>query len=479
MPKKDFNLIVLGAGSAGLSSAYIASAIKAKVALVERKKMGGDCLNTGCVPSKALIRTAKILSYAKRHKDFGIRAMSAEFDFSEVMERVQSVIKKVEPHDSLERYTNLGVECFNGEARILSPHEVQVEGKTYTTQNIIVATGASPLVPSIPGLDQISYLTTDTIWKIRKRPERLLVVGGGPIGSELSQAFSRLGCNVTLIEKFHCILSREDKDVSDRVCKRFLEEGVDLKLNSGLKEFKIVNGKSFAVIEHNGNLDQVMFDQVLLALGRKARSQDLGLEELGVKINPNGTIQVDEYLRTTTHPNIYACGDVAGPYQFTHTAAHQAWYCAVNALFSPFKKFKVDYRVIPWCTFTDPEVARVGLNELEAQDKGIPYEVTRYGIDDLDRAIVDNEDHGLVKILTVPTKDRILGVTIAGYRAADMIIEHIGAIKNGIGLNKILATIHIYPTMSEANKYAAGIWKKDRAPQGILNFLKKFHSWRR
>ena len=479
MSKKDFNIIVLGAGSAGLSCAYIASAIKAKVALVERDKMGGDCLNTGCVPSKALIRTAKILSYVKRHKDFGFRSMSADFDFSEVMERVQNVIQKVKPHDSVERYTKLGVDCFIGEAKVLSPQEVEVNGKTYTTQNIIVATGAGPFVPSIKGLDQVSYLTTDTIWSIRKQPERLLVIGGGPIGSELSQAFSRLGCNVTQIEKYHCILSREDEDISDIVCKRFVKDGIILKVNSTLKKFNVENGKLFAVVGNNGDLEQLEFDHVLLALGRKARSQGFGLEDLGIEFNPNGTVKVDEFLRTTTHSNIYACGDVAGPYQFTHTAAHQAWYCAVNALFSPIKKFKVDYSVIPWCTFTDPEVARVGLNELEAKAQGIPYEVTRYGIDDLDRAIADSEDQGVVKILTEPGKDTILGVTIVGYHAGELIAEYIGAMKNRIGLNKILGTIHIYPTMSEANKHAAGMWKKDHSPKGILNFLKKFHSWRR
>ena len=479
MAKMDYNVIVIGAGSAGLVSSYISAAVKAKVALIEKHKMGGDCLNTGCVPSKALIRTAKMLSYIKRHKDYGLSSAEATFDFANVMERVQTVIGKVEPHDSIERYTSLGVDCFTGEAKIISPHEVQIDGKTLTTKNIIVATGARPFVPPIPGLDQVDYLTTDNLWEIREQPERLVVLGGGPIGSEMTQCFARLGTRVTQVEKAPCILSREDDEISDVVCKRFMQEGVDVRKNSMGKAIVVEHGKKFLVVETEGREEKIEFDRILLALGRSANTKGFGLEKIGVKLTERGTIEVDEYLRTPAHANIYACGDVAGPYQFTHTAAHQAWFCAVNALFSPLKKFKVDYRVIPWCTFTDPEVARVGLNEKEAQQKHIPYEVTRYGIDDLDRAIADSEDHGVVKVLTEPGKDKILGVTILGYHAGDLIAEYVAAMKHKLGLNDILSTIHIYPTMAEANKFAAGEWKKAHAPQGVLSFLKKVHAWRR
>lgn len=479
MAKKDFNVIVIGAGSAGLVSSYIAAAVKAKVALIERHKMGGDCLNTGCVPSKALIRSAKIISYIKRHQDYGIKSASATFDFADVMERVQKVIKKVEPHDSVERFTGLGVDCFSGNAKILSPHEVKVDGKTLTTKNIIIATGARPAVPNIPGLDKVPYLTSDTLWEIRELPKRLVVVGGGPIGSELTQCFARLGSKVTQVERAPEIMNREDDEISQAIRKRFTEEGVDVRTGSNFKEVVVENNRQFAVIEKNGTTEKIEFDKILIALGRAANSKGFGLEEIGVKLTERGTVEVDEYLRTTTHKNIYACGDVAGPYQFTHTAAHQAWYCAVNALFSPLKKFKVDNRVIPWCTFTDPEVAQVGLNEKAAKAKGIPYEVTRYEIDDLDRAIADSEDHGVVKVLTVPGKDTILGVTILGYHAGDLIAEYILAMKHGLGLNKILGTIHIYPTMAEANKFAAGNWKKAHAPEGLLRLVKKFHDWRR
>ncbi len=478
MAKKDYNIVVIGAGSAGLVSSYIGAAVKAKVALIEKHKMGGDCLNTGCVPSKALIRTAKVLSYIKRHKDYGIRSANVEFDFAEVMERVQKVIQKVEPHDSVERYSSLGVDCFQGEAKIVSPHEVQVDGKTLTANNIIVATGARPAIPPIPGLDKVKFLTTDTIWNLRELPKRLVIAGGGPIGSELAQCFARLGSKVTQVEMMPRLLIREDEEFGAAIKSQFVEDGVDVRLNSKCKEVVVRDGQPCMVVESKEGSEEVPFDQLLLAVGRQANSKGFGLEDIGVKLGPSGTVEVDEYLRSN-FKNIYACGDVAGPYQFTHTAAHQAWYCAVNALFSPFKKFKVDYRVIPWCTFTDPEIARVGLNELEAKEQGVPYEVTRYGLDDLDRAIADSEDRGEVKVLTAPGKDRILGVTIMGYHAGDLIAEYVSAIKYGHGLNDILGTIHIYPTMSEANKFAAGVWKKAHAPEGLLRWVEKFHAWRR
>ncbi len=479
MAKKDYNIIVIGAGSAGLVSAYIGSIVNAKVALIEKHKMGGDCLNTGCVPSKALIRTGKILSYIKRSQDFGLKSAQVDFQFPDVMERVHNVIKKVEPHDSIERYTQLGVDCITGSAKILSPHEVQVDGKTLTTKNIIIATGARPAVPPIPGLDQVDYLTTDTIWDLRELPKKLVVMGGGPIGCELAQCFARLGSEVTLVEMLPDILIREDEEASHMVRQKFIAEGVDVRINSKCKEVVVQDGKNFMLVEKEGTTDRVEFDQLLVAVGRAANAKGFGLEDIGVKLGPRGTVEVDSYLRTTTQINIFACGDVAGPFQFTHTAAHQAWYCAVNALFSPFKKFKVDYSVIPWATFTDPEVARVGLNEKDAKEQGIPYEVATYGIDDLDRAIADSEDKGYVKVLTPPGKDKILGVTIVGYHAGDLITEFVLAMKHGLGLNQILGTIHIYPTMAEANKYAAGIWKKDHAPTGLLNFIRKFHAWRR
>ncbi len=478
-PKKfDYNLVVIGGGSAGLVASYIGAAVKAKVALIEKHKLGGDCLNTGCVPSKALIRSAKMLSYAKRAEEFGFQATAVDYDFADIMERVQRVIKKVEPHDSAERYTELGVEVIQGEAMITSPFTVKVDGRTLTTRNIIVATGARPFVPPIPGLDQMAYLTSDNVWDLRTLPRRLVVLGGGPIGSELTQAFARLGSRVTQVEMMPRIMLREDEDVSEMIHKKFEAEGVSVLTGHKAKEIRVDGQRKVLVCEGPDGEIEVEFDEILVAVGRAANARSFGLEELGVLLRPNGTIETNGVLQTN-YPNIYCSGDVAGPYQFTHTAAHQSWYASVNALFGKFKKFSVDYRVIPWTTFTDPEVARVGLNIQEAKEKSIPYEVTDYGIDDLDRAIADSEDHGLVRVLTKPGTDKILGVTIVGSHAGDLIAEYVLAMKHNLGLNKILGTIHIYPTLAEANKYAAGNWKKAHAPEKLLGWVGRYHAWMR
>jgi pyruvate/2-oxoglutarate dehydrogenase complex dihydrolipoamide dehydrogenase (E3) component/uncharacterized membrane protein YdjX (TVP38/TMEM64 family) len=477
----DRNLVVIGGGSAGLVTAYIAAAVKASVTLVEKHKLGGDCLNTGCVPSKALLRSAKFISHVGRAQEFGIRKAVAEIDFAEVMTRVQSVIRQIEPHDSIERYTDLGVDVVQGEARIVSPWEVEIrqaDGATrrLSTRSIVIAAGARPHLPPIPGLSEVRHYTSDTIWSLRELPRRLMVLGGGAIGSELAQAFSRLGSQVTQIEQAPRIMVREDEDVSALVTARFRHEGIDVRAGHEARSFVIEAGEQILIAAKGDVEVRIPFDAVLVATGRSANLNGYGLEELAI---PAGrTIETNAFLQTR-YPNIYAAGDVAGPFQFTHTAAHQAWYAAVNALFSPLKKFKADYSVIPWATFTEPEVARVGLNEQEAKAQGIVHEVTTYGIDDLDRAIADSEAHGFVKVLTVPGKDKILGVTIVGEHAGDLIAEYVLAMKHGIGLNKILGTIHIYPTMAEANKYVAGNWKRAHAPARLLDWVARFHAWRR
>ncbi|MEA2080643.1 MAG: FAD-dependent oxidoreductase [Pseudomonadota bacterium] len=474
----DRDLVVIGAGAGGLVSAYIGAAVKARVSLIEKHRMGGDCLNTGCVPSKALIRSARFLSHARRAQEFGFNSASVDYDFAHIMERVQRVIRKVEPHDSVERYTNLGVDCIQGEAQITSPYTVEVNGRTLSTRNIIVATGGRPAVPPIPGIEATAYHTSDTIWELRTLPGRLLVLGGGPIGCELTQCFARFGSHVIQLEQASRLLGNEDPEFSRMVMEQFKREGVELRMGHTAKAFRIYNGRKVLVAEHHGQDVQIEFDELLIAAGRQANSRGFGLEALGVPLRKNGTIEVNDYMQTI-YPNIYAVGDVAGPYQFTHTAAHQAWYAAVNGLFGIFRKFRVDYSVIPRATFTDPEIARVGLNEQEARQKGIPYEVTTYPIDDLDRAIADEEAHGLVKVLTVPGKDRILGVTIAGEHAGDVIAEFVTTMRHGLGLNKVLSTIHIYPTLTEANKYVAGNWKRAHAPARILAWLERYHAWRR
>lgn len=478
-PKKfDYNMVVIGGGSAGLVTSYIAAAIKAKVALVEKHKMGGDCLNTGCVPSKALIKSAKIAHQVSKASDYGIKVTVSETQFTDVMDRIQNVITKIAPHDSVERFTKLGVECLVGEAKIETPYQVRVGNNVITTKSIVVATGARPLVPKIPGLEDISYYTSDNIWELRELPKRLLVLGGGPIGCELAQAFQRLGSKVIQVEMAPRLMSREDEDVSSYIKEVFCKEGIQVLTSHKAESFS--KGNSGFLLECAGpnGKTTIEFDHLLLALGRSPNTKGFGLEELGVEIEKRGTIAHDPYLRTK-YPNILVCGDVAGPYQFTHTAAHQAWYAAVNGLVSPFKKFKADYSVIPWCTFTDPEVARVGLSEKEARDKEIEVEVTRYNLDDLDRAITESQDHGFVKVLTKKGSDEVLGATIVGAHAGDMITEFITAMKHKIGLNKILGTIHIYPTFPEANKYAAGLWKQAHKPEKLLKWVEKLHKWRR
>lgn len=485
-PKQfDRNVVVIGAGAAGLVSSYIAAAVKAKVTLVEAHKMGGDCLNYGCVPSKALIKSAKVAHDMQHAAQYGLENTEPTFSFKAVMARVQRVIAAIEPHDSIERYTQLGVEVLQGYATIIDPWTVQIkhtDGTTQrlTTRSIIIAAGARPFVPPLQGLDQVNYLTSDTLWdafaQMDRIPKRIVVLGGGPIGCELAQAFARLGSTVTQVEQGTRIMPREDADVSAFARQCLEADGVQVLTEHQALRCERDEDVKRLIVSHHGAERVIEFDALIVAVGRQARLAGYGLENLGIPTERN--VVTNEYLETL-YPNIFAAGDVAGPYQLTHVAAHQAWYAAVNALFGRFKKFKADYRVIPWTTFIDPEVARVGLNEQEATAQGIAFEVTRYGIDDLDRAIADSNAHGWVKVLTVPNKDKILGVTIVGSHAGDLLAEYVLAMKHGLGLNKILGTIHTYPTMSEANKYAAGEWKRAHAPQKLLAWVEKYHAWQR
>lgn len=479
-PKKfDYNMIAIGGGSAGLVTAYISAVVKSKVALIEKHKMGGDCLNTGCVPSKALIKSAKIAHAIKKSNEFGVSVEGdIKIDFAKAMNRVQDVIKKIEPHDSIERYSDLGVDCITGEAKIISPWEVEVNGKVLTTKNITIATGASPFVPVIKGIKEIDILVSENLWQIRELPKKFLVLGGGPIGLEMAQAFNRFGSDVSVVEMGEQILAKEDLDVAQSATKTLIKEGIKILTNHKAVEFIKKEGQKFLICESNEGNVEIEFDQVLVAVGRKANIKGFGLENLNIKIRKNGTIEANEYLQTN-YPNIYVCGDVTGPFQLTHTAAHQAWYCAVNALFSPFKRFKVDYSVIPWVTYLDPEIATVGKNETTLKEEGIAYDLTKYGIDDLDRAIADGIDAGFVKVLSAKGSDKILGVTIVASGAGELLAEFVTSMKHGKGLNAILGTIHSYPTMSEANKYAAGNWKKANAPDKLLEYVMKFHAWRR
>ncbi|MDB5891229.1 MAG: merA [Polaromonas sp.] len=481
----DRNLIVIGAGAGGLVSAYIGTVVKAKVTLVESHKMGGDCLNYGCVPSKALIRSARLAHEMKHASHYGLGDAMPVVSFKAVMQRIHSIVRAIAPHDSAERYAGLGVDVLQGRARIVNPWTVEIAlngggMQILTTRSIVIAAGACPIVPPLPGLEAAGYVTSDTLWesfsKLDGVPGRLVVLGGGPIGCELAQAFARLGSQVTQVEQGTTILAREDDDVRQLAAAALVHDGVLLLTSHEALRCEVSAAGKALVAHHQGQDLRIDFDEIICAVGRTARLEGYGLEALGI---PTGrTIETNEYLQTI-YPNIYAAGDVAGPFQFTHVAAHQAWYATVNALFGDVKRFKADYSVIPYATFIDPEIARVGLNEQDAQAQGLAYEVTRYGIDDLDRAIVDGVAEGFVKVLTVPGKDTILGVTIAGSHAAEMMAEFVLAMRHGLGLNKVLSTIHIYPTLAEANKYAAGAWKRAHQPERLLKWARRYHAWRR
>jgi len=483
--KFDRNMVVIGAGAGGLVTSYIAAAVKAKVTLVEAGEMGGDCLNYGCVPSKAIIKSAKIAEQIRNAHHYGLEDTTPQFSFKKVMQRVHQVVADVAPHDSVERYTDLGVEVEKGYAKILDPWTVEISyedgtKKKLTTRTIVIATGARPFVPPLPGIEETGYVTSDTLWtefaKLETPREKLVVLGGGPIGSELAQSFARLGSNVTQIEMAERIMIKEDLEVSEFATESLKESGVNILTSHQALRCETKDGKKFIIVKHNDQEIEIEYDQLLCAVGRSARLTGYGLEELGIETNR--TIVTNEYLETL-YPNIFAAGDIVGPYQFTHVAAHQGWYAAVNGLFGNLKKFKVDYRVIPWTTFIDPEVARVGINEDEAKQKGIDYEITRFDFEELDRAITDSATKGFIKVITPKGKDKILGVTIVSEHAGDLIAEFVLAMKHGLGLNKILGTIHSYPTWAEGNKYAAGEWKRNHAPQTVLNWLEKYHTWRR
>lgn len=474
----DANLVVIGAGAAGLVTAYVAAAARARVVLVEGARMGGDCLNSGCVPSKALIRSARVAAELRRAGEFGLGAARVEADLARIMARIGAVIARIEPHDSVERYTALGVECVRGHARLRSPWEVQVDGRVITTRAIVLATGGEPALPPLPGLADLGCLTSDNLWQLRELPRRLAILGGGPIGCEMAQAFARLGSQVTLIETLPRLLSREDPEVGVAIAACLGHDGVRVLTGAQVRAVRGSGGAGHLDVVHDGHNEAIAFDRLLVATGRRARTAGLGLEALGIGLNANGTIRVDDYLQTTC-PGVYACGDVAGPYQLTHAGAHQAWYCATNALFGGLRRFRVDYSALPWAVFTDPEVARVGLNEAQAAERGIPVEVTRYGLHDLDRAIADGAAEGFVKVLTPPRSDRILGVAIVGPHAGETLAEFVLAMRHGLGLRKVLGTVHSYPTLAESNRMVAGAWQRAHLPRMLLALAERYHRWRR
>ncbi len=471
--KYDYNVIVIGGGAAGLVSSYIAAATKAKVALIETDAMGGDCLNTGCIPSKALIHLAQRYHDAQQlTKDIILP------NFSDIMAQVHQKITAIEPHDSVERYSKLGVDCITAYAQIVDPHTVSINDKMLHAKSIIIATGASPSVPTIEGLEESGYLTSNTLWKLNELPEKLLILGGGAIGCELAQAFARLGSDVTIAEGAQRLLPREDNITSSLIEQTFNDENITILTGHRATKFSRESPIKRAHFDTENGEQEASFTHVLIALGRTPNVDGFGLKELGVTLSSSGSIDCNALLRTNV-PSIYVCGDVAGPYQFTHMASHQAWYASVNALFNPLVRFKVDYSIVPRCTFTAPQIAHVGLTQQEADAQNIPYQLYHYAMSDLDRAIVDENNSGFIQVLCPPKKDRIIGATIVNAHGGEMIAEFIFAMKHNLGLKRILQTPHIYPTYNEGNKYLAGKWKLQNTPEYIYPLLRAYHKFRR
>lgn len=471
----EYNTVVLGGGSAGLVAAYTTSTLQGKVALIERHQMGGDCLNTGCVPSKSILRSAKFVADIKNHTAFGITNATQNFDYKNIIERVHNKIATIEPKDSVERYTELGVDCERGDATVISPWEVQVEGKTLTTKNIIVATGATPALPDIEGLSSIPYFTTDSIWSLSELPESLVIIGAGPIGCELGQAFARLGSTVTIIQRNAVILPNEDEEAASIIETSLQQDGITLHKNFHSEKVIRENSHYAMLGKKDGTAITIHFSHVLIATGRKANLQ--GLDALELEVDDKQRLVTNDTLQTK-YPNIYACGDVTSSMQYTHSASHQAWYAAFNALFHPVKKFKCTLNNMPRAVFTDPEIASIGITEQQAKDNELDYQVTTFPMDDIDRAITDNATTGFIKVITPTNSDKILGACIVGEHASELIAEFVLAKTHGLGLNKILQTVHIYPTRSEINRMVAGKWRRSKLTQRTINLLSKFQSWR-
>ena len=466
---QKYDLIVIGGGSGGLVCAAGGAGLGAKVALIEKKKLGGDCLNTGCVPSKALLRSAHIIHDFKKAKTYGIKESHIQFDFSDIMARVKAIQKAIEPHDSPERFHSLGVDVKFGAYTFKNPHELTNGEETLYGKRIVIATGSSPFVPPIPGCEEKKCLTSDSLWHLTTLPKRLVVIGGGPIGSEVAQAFARFGSQVTLIDMAHGILPREDLDLKNFVQKAFLEEGIQFRFNAQLKKVHHSSSSHTVTFEYQGKEETLECDGIFVSVGRKPNVGGLELDKVGIATHKGGIV-INLYCQTTL-PHVYACGDVAGPYQFTHFADYQARLILRNALFPG--KTKADYRVVPWCTYTDPELARVGLSQTEAQQKNIPHDVFTYDLSDLDRAVCDSQGQGMVKVLTQKGKDQILGAAIVGFHAGDLLQEFVFAMKHNLGLKSISQTIHPYPTMSEATRRVSDLWMKSK----LTPTLSKLFKW--
>ena len=480
MKKREgvYNVVVIGAGTAGLVTAAGTAGLGGRVALIERNLMGGDCLNFGCVPSKALISSARLVQRIRESEKWGLDRQEPEFAFEKVFERMRARRARIAPNDSQERFESLGVDVFHGEARFISPDEIEVDGRKLRARNFVIATGSRAVVPKIEGIDQVRYFTNETIFdELKAKPESMIVLGGGPIGCELTQTFCRLGTQVTMIQRGDQLLAREDRDVAEFLERRLIDEGVRIIKNVDARSVATTDAGKIALEfldRQPGRLAERTFfaDALLIAIGRNPNLQSLDLKSAGVDVNERG-VRVTDYLQTSQR-HIYAVGDVIGPFLFTHMADAQARVVVRNILMPfQFLRQKMDYSVVPWCTYTDPEVAHVGLGEKEAQQKNLDYDLFVVPLEDVDRAVVENEEAGFAKILTRKGSDKILGATIVAPHAGDLLHEFVLAMNAKIGLGKISSMIHAYPTFAELARKAGDKYNKTR----LTPRAKKIFTW--
>ena len=474
-PPDRYQLVVIGAGSAGLVAAAGAATLGVRVALIERDRLGGDCLNSGCVPSKALLKSSRQAVLSSRSEKYGLMQVKGEVDFGRVMERMRDLRARISTHDSVERFASMGVDVYFGEACFMGPDRLDVGGTELVFSRAILATGTRPAIPPVEGLREVRPLTNETVFDLAERPDRLLVIGGGPIGCELSQAFKRLGCQVALLQRGDRLLPREDPDATKVLTNVLRRDGVDIRFSSELKKVRVIEGTKEALVVSGDNETWVGFDEVLVAAGRVPELEPLNLAAAGVEADASRGILVDDRLRTS-NPRIYAAGDACFRYRFTHTADATARLALQNALF--MGRRKTTDLVIPWCTYTEPEIAHTGLNDQEAKEKGLEVMTLRVELSDVDRPVLEGEDEGFLKVHAERRSGRILGATLVASHAGDMISELTLAIVAGLSLKDLSGVIHPYPTQAEIIRRAADEFNRARLTPGVMSILKKWLDWR-
>jgi pyruvate/2-oxoglutarate dehydrogenase complex dihydrolipoamide dehydrogenase (E3) component len=475
-PAERYNVVVIGAGTAGLVSASGAAGLGAKVALVERDLFGGDCLNVGCVPSKCLIRSSRVAHEARNTDQFGVSVAGVEVDFPAVMERVRRLRARISRHDAVQKFVNKDIDVFLGEGRFVGPHCVEVGEQRLDFDKAVIATGSRPRQPDIKGIEQAGYLTNETIFSLTERPDRLLVIGGGPLGCELAQAMQRLGSRVCIAERASQFLRREDTDAARILAESFQRDGIDVMLDTQARRVSRDGEDRVVQLVTDGKERTIRVDDILVGIGRQPNVEDLNLEAAGIEYTKRHGVEVDDRLRTTNH-DVFAAGDVCLKYKFTHTADAAARIVVQNALFWGRKKFSA--QTIPWCTYTDPEIAHVGMYEHQAEERGIEVATFTQPLEDVDRAVADGEEEGFVKVHVRKGSDEILGATVVARHAGEMLSEITTAMNGDVGLAELAHVIHPYPTQAEAIRHTADAYNRTRLTPLAQKLTSSLMSWRR